>query len=133
MYKIVASQAKSAVAVESPYSPIYGHFRFCVFFTRETRILLRACEFFGLKLTLRLAEKLHFCACCLSYLFLPFDNEFCCCFLFHHPPIRCHSDPFVRWYSVDFYGARSWRIFSWMLKRRNQVLPYSGHTFASPK
>ena len=60
MYKSVASKANIAVAVELAYSSIYGPFRVFVFLTRETRFLLRACGFLGLKLTLRLAEKLHF-------------------------------------------------------------------------
>lgn len=81
MHKSVASQAKSTISIESPYSPIYGHFRVCVFLTCETRILLRAWGFFGLKLTLRLAEKLQFSArrlsCPFGHLTMSFAAAFC--------------------------------------------------------
>ncbi len=92
MHKSVASQAKSAVSLESLYSQIYGHFRVCVFLTCETRILLRACGFFGLKL-LRLAEKLHFSARRLSCPFCHLTMSFAAAFCFTISPFVAAGTP----------------------------------------
>lgn len=81
MYKSLASQPKSAAAIESPYFSIYGPLRVCVFLPHvRPGYFCMPAKFLGLKVTLKVDRKARFSASLLSCLFCDLAMSFAAAF-----------------------------------------------------